>query len=199
MESDHLIIFAKNPVLGKTKTRLAKSIGHENALKIYLHLLEHTARETIKVPVSRHIYYSSFIEKDDIFLDGDFNKNIQKGTDLGERMYEAFKDIFGQWAEKVIIIGTDCPGLTGEIINDAFAKLDHADAVIGPAEDGGYYLLGFKDLKKEFFMNKEWSSENVMLDTLLDFNKLNLKYEMLIALNDVDYEKDLGSLKALLE
>ncbi len=199
MGSDHLIIFAKNPVLGKTKTRLAKTIGHENALKIYLHLLEHTAKETLKVPVTRHIYYASFIEKDDIFPDGEFIKNIQKGGDLGERMYEAFKDLFGQWAEKVVIIGTDCPELTGDIMNDAFAKLDHTDAVIGPAEDGGYYLLGFKNLKKDFFINKQWSSENVLLDTILDFNKLDLKYELLTPLNDVDYEKDLGSLKALLE
>ena len=94
MAADQLIIFAKNPVLGETKTRLASSIGRQNALKIYLHLLEHTAKICLEVEVDRHIYYSSHIENDDIFHDRSFVKNVQIGDDLGKRMYNAFKDLF---------------------------------------------------------------------------------------------------------
>jgi len=199
MAANQLIIFAKNPVLGETKTRLAKSVGHQNALKVYLHLLEHTAKICLEIEADRHIYYSSFIENDDIFSDQSFVKSVQVGNDLGNRMYNAFKDLFGQWAEKVVIIGTDCMELNADIINEAFEKLDQSDAVIGPAKDGGYYLLGMKTLYKDLFFNKTWSSENVLLDTILDFQRLNIKYEMLTPLNDVDHEKDLGDLETLLE
>ncbi len=199
MAANQLIIFAKNPVLGETKTRLAKSVGHQNALKVYLHLLEHTAKISLDVDENRHIYYSSFIENDDIFSDQLFIKSLQVGNDLGQKMYNAFKDLFGQWAEKVVIIGSDCFDLNADIINEAFEKLDHFDAVIGPAKDGGYYLLGIKKLYKDLFFNKKWSSEDVLLDTILDFKKLNLKYDMLHPLNDVDQQQDLGDLEKLLE
>ena len=199
MAADQLIIFAKNPVLGETKTRLAKTIGHQNALKVYLHLLEHTAKVCLDVKVDRHIYYSSFIENDDIFDDRSFVKNVQIGDDLGERMYNAFKDLFGQWAEKVVIVGTDCKELQADIIVEAYKKLNESDVVIGPANDGGYYLLGMNTLYKELFFNKVWSSENVLLDTILDLKKLNVKYELLPVLNDIDYKEDLGDLERLLE
>ena len=199
MAADQLIIFAKNPVLGETKTRLAKTIGHQNALKVYLHLLEHTAKVCLDVNVDRHIYYSSFIENDDIFDDRSFVKNVQIGDDLGERMYNAFKDLFGQWAEKVVIVGTDCKELQPDIIVEAYKKLNECDVVIGPANDGGYYLLGMNTLYKELFFNKVWSSENVLLDTILDLKKLNVKYELLPVLNDIDYKEDLGDLERLLE
>ena len=199
MAADQLIIFAKNPVLGETKTRLAKTIGHQNALKVYLHLLEHTAKVCLDVNVDRHIYYSSFIENDDIFDDRSFVKNVQIGSDLGERMYNAFKDLFGQWAEKVVIVGTDCKELQADIIVEAYKKLNVCDVVIGPANVGGYYLLGMNALYKELFFNKVWSSENVLLDTILDLKKLNVKYELLPVLNDIDYKEDLGDLERLLE
>jgi len=199
MSANQLIIFAKNPILGETKTRLAKSVGHQNALKIYIHLLEYTAKICLDVNADRHIYYSSYIEKDDIFQDRLFVKNLQTGNDLGDRMYNAFKDLFGQWAEKVVIIGTDCKELDPDIINNAYKKLDQTDVVIGPANDGGYYLLGMKSLHKELFFNKTWSAENVLLDTILDLKKLKINYELLPVLNDIDYQKDLGDLESLLE
>ena len=197
--NNHLIVFARNPRLGKIKTRLAKSIGNKNALKVYLHLLEHTAHVVRGLKCVKHIYYDSFIEKDDIFNEKDFNKNIQVGDDLGIKMYNSLKDVFGQWAEKVLIIGTDCFELKASVIDKAFEALDNNDAVIGPAKDGGYYLLGLKQLKKEYFTNKLWSKENVFLDTLLDFKRLNMTYFVLEQLNDVDVKDDLGNLIKLIE
>ena len=197
--NNHLIVFARNPRLGKIKTRLAKSIGNKNALKVYLHLLEHTAHVVGELKCVKHIYYDSFIEKDDIFNVKDFNKNIQVGDDLGIKMYNSLKDVFGQWAEKVLIIGTDCFELKASVIDKAFEALDNNDAVIGPAKDGGYYLLGLKQLKKEYFTNKLWSKENVFLDTLLDFKRLNMTYFVLEQLNDVDVKDDLGNLIKLIE
>lgn len=198
-KDNHLIIFARNPELGKIKTRLAKSVGDQNALKVYLHLLEHTAHICSSLNVEKHIYYDSFIELDDIFPENLFQKNIQSGNDLGLRMYNAFKEIFGQWAKKIILIGTDCFEINAAIIEDAFKELDTNDAVIGPAKDGGYYLLGMKSLKKEFFIQKSWGSENVLLDTLIDFKKMGINYSLLPALNDVDYKEDLGDLEKLIE
>ena len=197
--NNHLIVFARNPRLGKIKTRLAKSIGNKNALKVYLHLLEHTAQVLGELKCVKHIYYDSFIEKDDIFNEKDFNKNIQVGDDLGIKMYNSLKDVFGQWAEKVLIIGTDCFELKASVIDKAFEALDNNDVVIGPAKDGGYYLLGLKQLKKEYFTNKLWSKENVFLDTLLDFKRLNMTYFVLEQLNDVDVKDDLGNLIKLIE
>lgn len=198
-EKNHLIIFARNPQLGKIKTRLAESVGDKNALKVYLHLLEHTAHVVGKVSCVKHVYYDSFIEKDDIFPEENFHKNIQVGDDLGLKMYNSIKDVFGQWAEKVLIIGTDCFELDNSVIEEAFSKLDDFDAVVGPALDGGYYLLGIKQLKKEYFINKSWSKENVLLDTLLDFKSLGLSYHLLPQLNDVDIREDLGDLEKLIE
>ena len=198
-EKNHLIIFARNPQLGKIKTRLAESVGDKNALKVYLHLLEHTAHVVGKVRCVKHVYYDSFIEKDDIFPEENFHKNIQVGDDLGLKMYNSIKDVFGQWAEKVLIIGTDCFELDNSVIEEAFSKLNDFDAVVGPALDGGYYLLGIKQLKKEYFINKSWSKENVLLDTLLDFKSLGLSYHLLPQLNDVDIREDLGDLEKLIE
>ncbi|MFL2570469.1 MAG: TIGR04282 family arsenosugar biosynthesis glycosyltransferase [Parvicellaceae bacterium] len=196
--NNHLIIFTRNPQLGKIKTRLAKSVGDNNALKVYLHLLEHTAFISSNLSVDKHIYYDSYIENNDIFPD-QYHKNVQQGEDLGIRMYNAFKDVFGQWAEKVVIIGSDCFELTSDIIDAAFDKLNSHEAVIGPAKDGGYYLFGMNLLKKEYFINKKWGTENVLLDTLLDFKSLGVDYFLLPALNDVDYKEDLGDLEKLLE
>lgn len=199
MESiNHLIIFIKNPELGKVKTRLAKTVGEDNALYIYKLLIEHTYQISLPVNAEKHVYYSSFIENSDQFNDVIFRKNIQKGENLGERMANAIKDSLGNWANKVVLIGSDCYELNSGIIEEAFLMLDKHDVVIGPAEDGGYYLIGMKNLHDKLFKNKEWSGPDVMLDTILDCSDLGLSHYLLPTLNDVDEEKDLGELKNFL-
>lgn len=200
MNINHLIILCKNAVQGKVKTRLAAEIGDENALVVYKALLEHTASVTKMVMAQRKCYYSEFVENNDFFDDGYFEKLIQKGEDLGEKMYNAAKNSFGEWASKVILIGSDCYEINAGILEEAFRALDESDFVIGPAQDGGYYLIGMKELHQELFLNKEWSHENVMLDTLLEINQLGKSHYILPTLSDVDHFSDLpDEIKPLLE
>ena len=186
-----LIIFYRNPELGKVKTRLAASLGDEKALAIYLRLASHTKSIAGGVEVDRVVYYSDFIDTEDNWPNALFNKQIQRGDDLGKRMLNAFADGFIADYHSICIIGTDCFELTSEIITNAFQKLEKMDAVIGPASDGGYYLLGMNSLLPGVFKNKKWSADSVYAETLSDFKKLGLRCFQLDVLADVDEEKDL--------
>ncbi len=198
--NNHLIIFVKNPELGKVKTRLAKDIGDENALEIYLELLKHTATITKPVLAQKKCYYSDHIENIDFFSDEHYEKLIQKGGDLGERMYQAAKNSSGEWAENIVIIGSDCYDLNSGIIEEAFKALKSHDFVVGPAEDGGYYLIGMKEPHPSIFLNKIWSTENVFLDTLLEIQNLNKTHYLLPTLTDIDNINDLPeALKNLID
>ena len=190
-----LMVFAKNPDPGKVKTRLAKTIGEDKALAIYLKLLEHTYSIADKVFADKAVFYSDRVEEFDILDYYKFPKFLQKGNDLGERMDRAFGEAFAQGYEKVVIIGSDCYELTSEIIEDAFKLLDEINVVLGPASDGGYYLLGMDRHYSHLFRDKKWSTPDVLLDTILDTKKLKLSYTLLPTLTDVDEEKDLGALK----
>lgn len=197
MQENHLIIFVKNPVAGKVKTRLAKSIGDEKALEIYEHLLDITRKAAEGVDCTRHLFYSDEIESDDWSLDK-FNKHLQSGDGLGEKMKNAFHHIFTLGAKRVIIIGSDCPGITSEIVQDAFASLQEKDVCIGPAKDGGYYLLGMQKLHNPLFEDKQWSTDSVFEDTIVDLMENRLSYARLPQLSDVDTIYDLHLMKDLL-
>jgi len=186
-----LIIFAKRPEAGKVKTRLAASVGDEKALEIYLKLLQHTHNVADKVAADKAVFYSDKIHDFDLLDYFKFPKAVQTGDDLGERMKNALALGFRKAYNKVILIGSDCITITPEIIEEAFFQLDENDVVIGPAEDGGYYLIGMKKKCDTIFEDKVWSTSDVLLDTVLDLKKLNLKYHLLETLNDVDEEKDL--------
>ncbi|WP_375238515.1 TIGR04282 family arsenosugar biosynthesis glycosyltransferase [Aurantibacter sp.] len=189
MSNNALIIFTRNPELGKCKTRLAKTIGDQEALNVYKFLLQHTANVAKKVKSSRYVYYSVKIRDNDIWDKTLFNKKQQFGEDLGIRMQNAFQELFNLGHEKVIIIGSDLLDLSTEIIEEAYKKLDTNDAVIGPAEDGGYYLLGFKKPTPEVFNIKNWGTETVYKQTLEKL--ISKKVYVLETLNDIDYVEDL--------
>ena len=199
MNINHLIIFVKNPELGKVKTRLAKTIGDEKALYIYKLLLEQTFQITLPVLAEKKLYYSEFVQNMDQFNDLVYEKHIQSGDGLGDKMYNAIKHSFAEWADKVVLIGSDCFELNSGIIEEAFKALEESDYVLGPAKDGGYYLIGMKELNLEIFQNKEWSSENVFLDTLLDIKNQGKSHYLLPTLSDVDVEEDLGDLRGYIE
>ena len=199
MSINHLIIFVKNPELGKVKTRLARTIGDEKALYIYKLLLEQTFQVTLPVLAEKKLYYSEFVQNMDQFNDLVYEKHIQKGDGLGDKMYNAIKHSFGEWAGKVVLIGSDCFELNSGIIEEAFKALEESDYVLGPAKDGGYYLIGMKALNLEIFQNKEWSTENVFLDTLLDIKNQEKSHYLLPTLSDVDAEEDLGDLRGYIE
>lgn len=185
-----LIIFTRNPVLGTCKTRLAKTIGDENALEVYKLLLNHTASIAKDVKADRYVFYSENIIRKDLWDDGTFRKNLQKGEDLGERMQNAFVELMDMGYEKVAIIGSDLLDLNAELVNDAFLQLDFNDVVIGPAMDGGYYLLGMKHLHQKLFENKYWGTSSVLQSTLQDLQ--NCTIHLLKELNDIDTFEDMA-------
>ena len=192
------MIFIRNPELGKVKTRLAATIGNENALKIYEELLRYTREITVALPVQNVLYYADSIAEKDSWPVPAFGKKLQVNGDLGLKMETAFSETFALGAKQVILIGSDCYELTSEILTEAFERLKTVDAVIGPAADGGYYLLGFSRPNHSVFRNKNWSTNTVFQDTINDLNSGGFSWSALPMLNDVDEEKDLGELRKLL-
>lgn len=197
MSKNLLLIFTRNPELGKAKTRLAKTIGDKAALTIYKHLLNHTKKVTENLPCHKAVYYSVKVRENDIWEPNMYQKHQQFGVDLGKRMQNAFQNSFYEGYKKVIIIGSDLIDLSEKIIEEAFIKLETNDVVIGPAEDGGYYLLGMKNLQPDIFENKDWGTSSVRKDTLLDLK--NKKTHLLEELNDIDVYEDLKKHDSLLK
>lgn len=189
MSKNLLIVFTRNPELGKVKTRLSKTVGNATALKIYIFLLERTRDISVKVSADKAVYYSVKVRENDIWDANIFQKHQQVGEDLGIRMLHAFKNGFKAGYEKVMIIGSDLYDLTAETIENAFMALEKNEVVIGPAEDGGYYLLGMNSLEEKVFKNKDWGKQTVRKDTLEDLK--DKKVFLLGELNDVDVFKDI--------
>ena len=189
MPKNLLLVFTRNPELGKVKTRLAKTVGNATALKIYIFLLERTRDIAVKVAADKAVYYSVKVRENDIWDASIFQKHQQVGEDLGIRMLHAFKNGFKAGYEKVMIIGSDLYDLTAETIENAFIALENNEVVIGPAEDGGYYLLGMNSLEEKIFKNKDWGTETVRKDTLEDLK--DKKVFLLGELNDVDVFEDI--------
>jgi uncharacterized protein len=185
-----LIIFVRNPELGKVKTRLAATMGEEKALQIYKELLKHTFTITNTIAANKYVFYFDTIKEFDLWSEEGYFKRLQAGSDLGRKMKSAFEELFAEGYVKVVIIGSDCFELTTGIIEEAFYKLAHYDMVIGPANDGGYYLMGMKKIHPLIFENKTWSSRMVYSATLDDFEKNNILYYELPMLTDVDTEAD---------
>jgi len=188
MTKNLILIFTRNPELGKCKTRLAKTVGNENALTIYKMLLQHTANVVEQVNCDKAVYYSVKVRDNDLWDSTIYQKHQQEGDDLGYRMQNAFNNSFKSGYEKVIIVGSDLYDLKPKHIQEAFDKLDTHDVTIGPAEDGGYYLLGMKTLHPHIFEHKNWGTETVREDTL---NDLKTKRVVLLEpLNDIDVFDD---------
>lgn len=184
-----LIIFTRNPVLGKVKTRLAKTVGDKTALDIYTFLLKKTKEITLDSPCDKVVYYSEKIIKNDIWNCNSFRKEVQSGEDLGAKMKNSFYDAFENNYRKVVLIGSDIYDLESYHINEAFKKLDTNDVVMGPALDGGYYLIGLKKMHPKIFDNKKWGSSTVRKDTLKNLEKVDV--HLLPILNDVDVIEDI--------
>jgi uncharacterized protein len=196
-----LIIFIKNPELGKVKTRLARTVGDEKALEIY-HELSKITRENAKIMMAHPetigrgikccVFYSDFIDNTDKWSSISFKKWVQNGADLGERMANAFSTIFEK-QEKVCIIGSDCPTLSPTILKQAFQALDKHDFVIGPSTDGGYYLLGISKSVGDYrfvFDNMAWSTDTVLPETVKRISEKDNTLFFLPELTDIDEEKD---------
>ena len=189
MNNNLIIVFVRTPELGKVKTRLAKAIGDQAALTIYKLLLKHTSTVLHELSFDKVVYYSEKIENNDFWKASLFEKKLQKGADLGERMQQAFETAFDRGYKKVLIIGSDLFDLKPTHITTAFEALETYDITIGPSLDGGYYLLGMKELHPAVFKNKKWGTDSVLENTLQDLKQQNVK--LLEALNDIDTFEDL--------
>lgn len=196
MNNNLIIVFVRTPELGKVKTRLAKTIGDQAALTIYKLLLKHTATVLHELSFDKVVYYSEKIENNDFWEASLFEKKLQKGADLGERMQQAFETAFDRGYKKVLIIGSDLFELTSTLIISALEALETYDISIGPSLDGGYYLLGMKELHPAVFKNKKWGTNSVLKNTLQDLKQQNVK--LLEALNDIDTFEDLQQQPELL-
>ncbi|GJM34514.1 MAG: hypothetical protein DHS20C18_35150 [Saprospiraceae bacterium] len=200
-----LILFIRNPELGKVKTRLAKTVGDEKALRIYMELLRHTRNITMAVEARRYLFYSHFINQNDNWPNSHFEKMLQAEGDLGTKMSEAFQRVFELRKpvkkagtapstkgihQKTIIVGSDCASLTTEILHEAFRVLDHSPYVMGPALDGGYYLLGMKKFTPELFQDMPWSTDQVASITQNRIKGLRKSCHLLPELPDIDYAED---------
>jgi rSAM/selenodomain-associated transferase 1 len=189
-----LIIFARFPSKGKVKTRLAKDTGDNYALRFYTLCAEEIFRQTKRLKsFSKYLFYTEAEEKEKVmrWAGAKYLYALQAGKDLGERMLNAFELAFSHNAEKVIVVGTDVPDLNAGIIKEAERKLDEADLVIGPSNDGGYYLLGMKKVYKDLFQEIAWSSGSVFDSTMKKAEELNLKTIKLEMLRDIDTKNDL--------
>jgi rSAM/selenodomain-associated transferase 1 len=191
------MVFVRNPQLGTVKTRLAATVGDKVALEIYIELMRHTAEVTHKVSADKKVFYSEKIEQHDVWTEMNFSKALQTKGNLGQRMENAFRTAFEKGYKKVLIVGSDLYSLKTSHIEKALHQLDKKEVVIGPAQDGGYYLLGLKKNLPALFCNKSWGTSTVLKETL---NDLKLKSIFLIEpLNDIDNFEDLNKETKLLK
>lgn len=192
-----LIIMMKNPVIGKVKTRLAKDVGDEKAFEIYLKLLNQTKKVTENIQADKYIFYSDVVERNDMFDNEKFKKYVQCSGELGVRMDYAFSIPFKNEYKEVVMIGADCFELTSQHIEQAFEELQNHDFVVGPATDGGYYLIAMKKWNRWILANKPWSSEDLFIETQKDILSKNGKLFILETLTDIDTIEDLNQFPQL--
>ncbi|MFZ6663776.1 TIGR04282 family arsenosugar biosynthesis glycosyltransferase [Peijinzhouia sedimentorum] len=195
MAKSGLIIFVKSPIAGEVKTRLAADIGDEKALEIYWQLLQITKKVALQFNGSKMIWSNKdWIDNSDFWPIEAFQFHLQKGSSLGEKMAQAFEFHFKESFTKLILIGSDCPEINILILNEAEQALDHHDLVIGPAADGGYYLIAMKEVHYELFQNMEWSHAQVLEQSLQRAKSKSLSIHMLQTLSDIDNVADLNLL-----
>ncbi len=191
-----VLVFSRTPEPGQVKTRLIPAVGADGAAAVHAALVDHTltavsqycqsaaARGVICVAgPSDAIAWKSWASH--------FTIREQHGSDLGERLDHAFREAFGEGARQVIAVGTDCPDLSAGRLAEAAIALDRADVVLGPAHDGGYYLVGIRRPCLELFKNIAWGTDSVLRQTLATARRLGLHVRLLPALSDIDEPEDL--------
>ncbi|MBE9128565.1 MULTISPECIES: TIGR04282 family arsenosugar biosynthesis glycosyltransferase [unclassified Coleofasciculus] len=193
---ERLIVFTRYPEPGKTKTRLIPALGAKGAANLQRQMTEHTMVRTREIKrlrfLSVEVYFSGGNpELMRHWLGWDITYQPQCAGDLGERMASAFQVSFAAGMTEVVIIGTDCPDLNASIMTQAFEMLKEKDLVLGPSQDGGYYLIGLRRLVPELFKGIHWSTAEVLQQTARIAQKLELAVAYLSVLNDVDCPEDL--------
>ena len=184
-----VLVFCKNALLGTVKTRLAKSIGELKALEVYQQLLQKTARTLQASDLEAAVWHTPSSQPDPLWLEVTSNCFRQVSGDLGQRMQAGFEWAFGQGYGPVVGIGTDLWDLEATDLEQAFELLQNKEVVIGPAADGGYYLIGMQKMQTQLFQNKAWSTPELLEQTLADIAPE--KRALLSQKNDIDTAADL--------
>ncbi|MBL9171592.1 MAG: TIGR04282 family arsenosugar biosynthesis glycosyltransferase [Verrucomicrobiales bacterium] len=189
---EHLIIFCKAPRPGFVKTRLAASVGSETACRHYRYLADTVFRQ---LQAMEHVELR-FTPDDAAGEVAAWKKRPSWRTtpqgpgSLGDRLNAAFDDCFQMGAERVVVIGTDTPELSESDVREAFLALRQEDVVVGPSEDGGYWLIGLTDPHPELFDNQDWGTDRVCQETLVRAQVRGLQTRLLRLLPDIDTEED---------
>lgn len=192
-----LLVFTRYPEPGKTKTRLMPALGAEGAAALQKQMTEHTLATVRQLrrqgmPIDVDIQFAGGDRsRMRAWLGGEWDYSPQCDGDLGDRLSRAFEDAFNRGATAVVAIGIDCPDITTEGLADALSRLQSTEVVLGPADDGGYYLLGLSRFVPELFQGIDWGTERVLQQTLAWIDQLNLSSTQLPILPDVDRPEDL--------
>lgn len=176
---------------------MAASIGNQNALIVYKRLLDITRTECLKVQAHKYLFFYEQIIPGD-WPESDFDFFIQPQGDLGQKMKNSLELVLVDH-DKAVIIGSDCPEISKDIIEQAFDHLEEHDFVIGPSRDGGYYLLGLKNTNVDVFSNIPWSTAQVLPLTIHRINNAGHKFKLLGELSDIDLLEDLHEYPDLYE
>jgi rSAM/selenodomain-associated transferase 1 len=191
MPSNHLIIFVKAPRRGTVKTRLARAIGEEAARAAYEKMVEELIERLVPLTsVELRFAPDDAITEITRWRRRDWSLRPQGEGDLGKRLERAFADAFANGAQYVAVIGSDCPAIRVEDIQSAWTVLGTNDVVLGPARDGGYWLIGLREPRPTLFQAIDWSTNRVLKQTLRRARARNLAVELLRELSDVDTESD---------
>ena len=191
MLTEQLIIFIKAPRPGFVKTRLAEAIGSAEAAAAYRTLVETLLRRfTGFAGLELHYTPDDALAEVQPWLKTDWIARPQSGGDLGRRLHSAFHVAFTSGARKVVIIGSDCPIVKPDDIRTAWAALETHDVVLGPAKDGGYWLIGLRQPYASLFENMPWSTDTVLQETLNRCRASGLKVFLMRVLSDVDTKED---------
>lgn len=202
MNDTALIIFAREPKLGRVKTRLMTNLSPKTILKLYQALVKDTIQVARSIPCQNRYLFFTGCKTAPILkrLAPSFTFRQQRGENLGLRMLHAFNFAKKQGAKHIITIGTDCPTLTKDDIHTATRKLINHDYVLGPAKDGGYYLLGLKKPDKRIFYGIRWGSEEVLKETLAKIKSNKNTVTLLRQQTDIDtFESLIKSTKLIVK
>lgn len=192
-----ILVFAKAPQPGLAKTRLAATLGPDRAAKLARQMLIHCLTEAMNANIDRVELCASPSIQDkswkDIFLPSGLMLSDQGAGDLGERLARASKRALLD-EEAIFLIGTDCPALDSQRLDEAIRALENSDAVLIPADDGGYVLFGFKRYDSSLFSSINWSTPSVAKETEDRILALDWSFTKLPALPDIDEKNDLRHL-----
>ena len=189
--ASRLVVFLKAPRPGSVKTRLAETLGADAACAAYRQLVEHLLANLVPLPAVELCFTPADASVEiNPWLRTDWSACPQSEGDLGERLHAAFTEHFLSEAERIVIIGSDCPDVTVTDIEDAWLALAGHDVVLGPALDGGYWLIGLRDPQPGLFTAMPWSTDAVFGETVRRARESGLRVATLRELADVDTAAD---------